>query len=97
MTAQPWEPRVSRLEGAFEQIADRLNSMDGRIERLEAKIDTKIDALRGAVEGRFERLEAKVDGRFAQTDRKIDNGQWRLTALILGTWATTILTVLFHR
>ena len=86
MTAQPWEPRVSRLEGAFEQIADRLNSMDGRIERLEAKIDTKIDALRGA-----------VDGRFAQTDRKIDNGQWRLTALILGTWATTILTVLFHR
>ena len=28
MIAQPWEPRVSHLEGACEQIADRLSGVD---------------------------------------------------------------------
>jgi tetrahydromethanopterin S-methyltransferase subunit G len=43
MTAQPWEPRVARLEGAYEQVDRRLESIDRRLESL----DGKIDGLRG--------------------------------------------------
>ena len=43
------EERVSRLEGAFEQLVTRLDRIEARIDRLEARID---------------RLEAKIDAQF---------------------------------
>ena len=50
------EERVSRLEGAYEQVDQRLgdiqatlNRLDGRIERLEARMD---------------RLDARIDAQF---------------------------------
>lgn len=70
MSAQPWEPRLARLEGSYEQI------------------DRRLSDLASHMDARF----AQVDARFAQ----VDNGLWRLTALVVGTWATTILTILFH-
>ena len=46
------EERVSRLEGAYEQLDQRLgdiyavlNRIDTRIDRLEAKMDARIDSL----------------------------------------------------
>ena len=46
------EERVSRLEGAFEQLDQRLGDIyarldriDARIDRLEAKIDARLDSL----------------------------------------------------
>ncbi len=64
MTAQPWEPRVARLEGAYEQVDKRLDSIDRRLETL---------------------------------DRKLDGLTWRMTSLILGSWATLMLAVFFHK
>ena len=64
MTAQAWEPRVSRLEGAFEQISDRLIGMDARLERIESKIDGVRDTLESKIDGVRDRLESKVDGNF---------------------------------
>jgi len=40
MTAQPWEPRVARLEGAYEQVDKRLDSIDRRLDSLERKVDS---------------------------------------------------------
>lgn len=37
--------RVARLEGAFEQIADRLNGVDSRPAALEQKVDLGFDAV----------------------------------------------------
>ncbi len=65
------EERIGRLEGAYEQIRDRLNGIDGRLAGIESSVDT---------------LRTHVDQRF----------MWQ-TGLIVGTWMTTILTVLFHR
>lgn len=52
MSVQPWEPRVSRLEGAYEQVDKRLDSIDKRLETFRDEagrrfdgIDRKIDAL----------------------------------------------------
>jgi hypothetical protein len=76
------EERVARLEGVFEQVGDRLNSIDARL----TSMDDHINGRFGQVEGRFAQIEQKIDSRFA----------WML-GVVLTTWMTTILTVLFHR
>ncbi len=83
------EERVARLEGVFEQVSDRLNSIDARL----TSMDDRINGRFGQVEGRF----AQVDGRFAQLEQKIDSRFAWLLGVVLTTWMTTILTVLFHR
>jgi len=39
MTAHLWEARLARTEGAYEQVADRLNGVDYRLEMLSVKLD----------------------------------------------------------
>lgn len=55
MSAQSFEPRMARLEGAYEQVDRRLESIDRRLEALDWKIDGKIDSLR-------EDLGRRIDG-----------------------------------
>jgi len=86
------EERVARLEGAFEQRNDVLLAIERRLDRLEQSIDVRfgqIDVRFGQIDGRF----GQIDGRFAQIDQKF---MW-LTGIVVGTWITTILTILFHR
>ena len=45
MAVNPFEVRLVRLEGSYEQIDRRLGSIEDRLGRLETKIDTKVDAL----------------------------------------------------
>jgi tetrahydromethanopterin S-methyltransferase subunit G len=71
MHTHPLEARVARLEGAFEQVNERLGSIDRRLDS-------------------FEHLVAL---RFDQVDRRFT---W-LTGIVIGTWVTAILTILFHR
>jgi len=80
MTAQPLEPRVSRLEGAFEQIVERLGDTNVRLERLEYKVDAnyhalddKITALGSAFEARFAGIDQKfpgIDQKFAAMEQR---------------------------
>ena len=46
MTAQSWEPRVSRLEGAIEQIGDRLADLHGDMTALRTEMHDNINGLR---------------------------------------------------
>ncbi len=46
MTAQSWEPRVSRLEGAIEQIGDRLADLHGDMTALRTEMHGDMTALR---------------------------------------------------
>jgi hypothetical protein len=81
MSAQPLEVRIASLEGSYRQVSDRLNSIDRRLDGFEQKI-----------EGRFN----SVDARFAATDSKIDGLQWRMTALIFGSWITLMASIFLH-
>ena len=74
MSVQPWEPRLARLEGSFEQI-------DRRLGDLASSVDTRF---------------AQVDTRLAALEKKVDGLGWKLVTLIVGTWITTMLAVLFH-
>ncbi|MGC8486051.1 MAG: hypothetical protein ACP5O6_10555 [Candidatus Baltobacteraceae bacterium] len=48
MMARPHEERTSRLEGAYEQVADRLNSLDANMAELRRELR---DGLAAAGEG----------------------------------------------
>jgi hypothetical protein len=78
MHSHPPEARIARVEGALDQISERLGGIDRRIESVDRRLDG------------FEHLTAL---RFDQIDRRFN----RLTAVVVGTWITTILAVLFHR
>ncbi len=81
MSAQPLDIRMARLEGAYEQI-------DRRLADLRQDMDQRFTDLRQELDRRF----STVDQRFAALDQRFT---W-LAGLVVGTWITTILTVLFH-
>lgn len=60
MTAQPLEIHMARLEGAYEQISDRLNGIDQRL----AGIELRIDATRDMLLARMDSLHANMDRKF---------------------------------
>jgi hypothetical protein len=56
VSAEPLEIRMARLEGAYEQIADRLNGIDHRIGAFEQKVDARF----GQVDLRLLELERNI-------------------------------------
>ncbi len=78
------EERIARLEGVNEQIRDRLNGVDVRL----TGIDARLTAIEHTIDLRFSQLEP----RFSQIDSRFI---W-LIGVVIGTWITTILTILFH-
>lgn len=68
-----------------------------RLEGIAEQIDKRLDSIDRRLENFGSRLESKIEDVRSALDRKIDGLQWRLTALIVGTWITTMLAVLLHR
>jgi hypothetical protein len=69
------EERVSRLEGAYEQVGRRLDDLNQNVASLRAEMRTEIGGLRADMNG----LRAEVNGR-------LNN----LYVLIGGLWATMV-------
>ncbi len=73
--------------------------MEIRLARLEGayeQIDRRLDDLRESMNRGFSATDqrfAGIDQRFAAMDQKLI---W-IVGLIIATWTTTILTILFHR
>ena len=92
MTAYPWEPRMSRLEGAFEQVVERLGDMSARLETLEIKtdgnyhaLDKKISALDAKFESKFAAIDSKFESKFAAMDSKFN--------FLVGLYVSSTLTI----
>ena len=104
MTAYPWEPRMSRLEGAFEQVVERLGDMNARLETLEMKsdgnyhaLDEKISALDAKFESKFAAIDSKfaaIDSKFAAMDSKFDSKFNFLVGLYVSSTLTIVAVVL---
>ncbi len=84
MSAQPLEIRLAHMEGVNEQIVDRLNGVDRRLDFM----GSQIGDLRSELNARF----GQVDGRFAQMDQKF---MW-LIGINVTSWTTVMLAVLFR-
>lgn len=105
MYAHPLEPRIARLEGSFEQIDERLGaserSTSARFDHVDRRFD-HVDRRFDQVDHRFEQMDnrfAQMDHRFAQMDHRFDQVDRRFTwlvGLVVGTWGTSILGIIFH-
>ena len=62
MSAQPLEIRMAHLEGAYEQISERLGGIDGRLTALDQKIDSRFDMLDRKIDTSQWRLVSLVAG-----------------------------------
>ncbi len=83
MTAQPWETPIARLEGAFEQVGKRLDSIDRRLDGIDRRFES--------VDRRFDGVDRKIDENFRATIG------WMLgqTAVLLAALAAVAYTL--HR
>ena len=93
MPRSPMESRMARLEGAYDQVSQRLMTIDPRFDGFDRKLDLRFDAL----DKKFDALEAKVDQRIDALEKKIaasdaKNDQhfmWLAGAVFTG-WLTSI-------
>ena len=76
---------MAHLEGAYEQVGQRLNSIDMRLASMDARFDA-VDRRFNAVDQRFDILDAIIDKRF----------MWTI-AIIVSTWLTTVFAIIAHR
>ena len=69
MPRSPMESRMARLEGAYDQVSQRLMTIDPRFDGFDRKLDLRFDAL----DKKFDALEAKVDQRIDALEAKVDH------------------------
>jgi tetrahydromethanopterin S-methyltransferase subunit G len=51
VAANPLEVRIARLEGGYEQINERLGTIEGRLGQLEQRLDRVASEIRGGIAG----------------------------------------------
>ena len=71
MTAQPYEDRLTRLEGAFIQVADQLTSLDANVAGLRVEMRSGF----ARIDERFARIDeqfVRIDERFLRVDERFD-------------------------
>jgi len=95
MSAETIDGRLAHLEGAYDQISDRLNGFDQRF----ASLEGKIDGLRSEMNHRFATIDARfatIDARFASIERRFSSFDQKFN-LIFGLIAISILIPLVER
>jgi tetrahydromethanopterin S-methyltransferase subunit G len=78
MPASPMESRMARLEGAYEQVSQRLMNIDPRLDGFDRKIDLRFDALDTKIEAVETKLTQRIDALEGRLDAKIDALEGRL-------------------
>lgn len=63
------QERLSRLEGAYEQVDQRLGDLTTSMESLREEMNTRLDG----VDRRIDTMDVKFDGKFDSLRRDIDN------------------------
>jgi tetrahydromethanopterin S-methyltransferase subunit G len=75
MTAQPWDPRLARLEGIYEQVDKRLDSLDRRLDSVRVELKVEIAGVRTDLGTEFGSLRTEITG--LRTDYSTQIGQLR--------------------
>ena len=91
------EDRTSRLEGAYEQVAERLNAVHGDQISTHERIDTlheRIDALRREFSQALSAQSRDLIERIEINRREARQDIRNLTLLMIALWGTTIAGVI---
>ena len=83
------EARIARLEGGYDQMNERLGSIEARLTALDEKVDRRFEEMDRKFEARFDALDRKfevrftaVDGRFTAFDGRFDRLDRKLTGTV---------------
>jgi len=94
---------MARLEGAYEQVSQRLMNIDPRFDGVDRKIDLRFDALdkkidqfRDALDSKFDQRFNSVDQRFNALEAKSDQRFMWMAGIVVTAWVTTIASIYFH-
>ena len=63
MSAQPLEIRMAHLEGAYEQVSQRLSGIESRLTGFEQRVEQRFGQLDERLDRRFEALSEEIDQR----------------------------------
>jgi hypothetical protein len=92
MSAHPLEVRMAHLEGAYEQVSERLTSIDTRLMGFEQRVEQRFGLLDERLEQRF----SQIDRRFEALSEKLDQRSLWLMGLVLISILLPIATRLWH-
>ncbi len=80
------EERVSRLEGAYEQVDRRLDDLNHNVASLRAEVNSLRDEVRTEVGSLRAEVRTEIGGLRAEVNGRLNN----LYVLIGGLWATMV-------
>ena len=72
------EERVSRLEGAYEQVDERLGDISRSFEAMRTEMNQSIEALRNDINSRLNEMNSRINNLYIAT---------------IGIWVTTLLAI----
>jgi hypothetical protein len=87
---------MARLEGAYEQVSQRLMNIDPRFDALDRKIDLLRDGLDKKIDLLRDGLDKKIDLLRDGLDKKIDQRFMWTVGVVVTTWLTTIASIYLH-
>lgn len=98
MHAHPLEARLANVEGAFNQVNERLGGIERRLDGFDLHLDGMDRRLEG-VDRRFESMDRRLDSFEHRTALWFDQVHRRfnwLTGIVVGTWITTMFAIILH-
>ncbi|MDR7522978.1 MAG: hypothetical protein QN168_10985 [Armatimonadota bacterium] len=81
MAVNPLEVRMAHLEGAYEQISERLGSIEARLDHLDARLSSRIDGVESRLTGR---IDQQIGGLGRELVSRMDRQfYWILTLVVI--------------
>lgn len=99
---RPLEARMAHIEGTYEQVSQRLAGFELRFDAIDRRfeaIDRRFEAIDhrfDAVDRRFDLMDRKIETFRSEVLDKLDGRFMWTIGVVLGTWITTILAVIFR-
>ena len=85
--------RMSKLEGAYEQVNERLGEMNSRINEVRTDMDARFSEMNGRIDvtnTRIDHLRTDMDARIDSLGAQMNARFNSILVLMLGSWVTTI-------
>jgi tetrahydromethanopterin S-methyltransferase subunit G len=100
------EAHVNALQGAYKQVADRLNSVDSRLNSVDSRLNS-MDSRLNSMDSRLDSMDSRLDSMDSRLDNlgetlraKMDRQFMWMVGLILGCgvgiitmWVTTMQAI----
>jgi len=84
------EDRTSRLEGAYEQVADRLNAIQGELLSIRERLDAQSREFNERLDAQSREFNERLDASVRELRQDIRN----LMIVMIALWGTTIAGVI---